>query len=202
MVFYLLAVLGALTALVLGLLLAFAVLAWFSQPVRYSVAGEDLQRFFSSWGMALGDRGKIIVRQAKTDRSIQFVKRAYNARADLLVLRCRNADETRKYFESVRSALAATGSDVKIELTPRGRPRAALIEFNVEDPLMPSAAAHAARVALSAMGAPVEGPFELFCQGSHRADYQPGSVEVIPWTRGYRAGFRLGRLAARILGRD
>lgn len=89
MLFYLLAALGALTALVLGLFLVFVVLAWFSQPVPYSVPG-----------------------------------------------------------------------------------------------------------------APVEGPFELYCQGSHRADYQPGSVEVIPWTRGYRAGFVLGRLAARILGRD
>ena len=202
MVFYLLATLGALSALVLGLVLVFVVLAWFSQPVPYSVSGDDLQRFFLSWGVALGDRGKIIVRQAKTDRSIQFVKRDYKTRTDRLVLRCRNADETRKYFESVRSALEATGNDVKIELTPRGKPRAALVEFNVEDPLMPSAAAHAARVALSAMGASVEGPFELYCQGSHRADYQAGSVEVIPWTRGYRAGFRLGRLAARVLGRD
>ena len=202
MVFYILAALGALTALVLGLILVIVLLAWFSEPVPYSVPGHDLQRFFSSWGIALGDRGKIIVRQAKTDRSIQFVKRDYKARADQLVLRCRNADETRKYFESVRSALEAMGNDVKIELTPRGKPRAALLAFNVEDPLMPSAAAHATRVALSAMGAPVEGPFELYCQGSHRADYQPGSVDVIPWTRGYRAGVRLGRLAARVLGRD
>jgi hypothetical protein len=151
MAFYLLAALGALTALVLGIILVFVVLAWFSQPVPYSVAGDDLQRFLASWGMALGDRGKIIVRQTKTDRSIQFVKRDYKARADRLVLRCRNADETRKYFESVRTALEATGNDVRIELTPRGKPRAALLEFNVEDPLMPSAAAHAARVALSAM---------------------------------------------------
>jgi hypothetical protein len=118
MVFYLLATLGALTALVLGLVLVFVVLAWFSQPVPYSVSGDDLQRFFSSWGVALGDRGKIIVRQAQTDQSIQFVKRDYKTRTDRLVLRCRNADETRKYFESVRSALEATGNDVKIELTP------------------------------------------------------------------------------------
>ena len=202
MVFYILAALGALAVLVLCLILVFVVLAWFSEPVPYSVPGHDLQRFFSSWGIALGDRGKITVRQPKTDRSIQFVKRDYKTRADQLVLRCRNADETRKYFESVRSALEATGNDVKIELTPGGKPRAALLEFNVEAPLMPSAAAHAARVALSAMGAPVEGPFELHCQGSHRPDHEPGSVEVIPWTRGYRAGFRLGRLAARVLGRD
>ena len=191
-----------LTVLVLGLVLVFVVLSWFSQPVPYSVSGGDLQRFLSSWGIALGDRGKIVVRQPKTDRSVQFVKRDYKARVDKLVLRCRNADETRKYFESVRSALESTGNDLKIELTPRGKPRAVLVEFNVEDPLMPSAAAHAARVALSAMGAPVDGPFELYCQGAHRPDYQRGSVEVIPWTRGYRAGFRLGRLAARVLGRD
>lgn len=202
MVFYLLAALGALTVLVLGLVLVFVALASFSQPVPYSVSGKDLPRFLSSWGIALGDRGKIVVRQPKADRSIQFVKRVYKARPDQLVLRCRSADETRKYFESVRSALESTGNDLKIELTPRGMPRAALVEFDVEDPLMPSAAAHTARVALNAMGAPVEGPFELYCQGSHRADYQPGSVEVIPWTRGYRAGFGLGRLAARVLGRD
>ena len=96
MVVYLLAALGALTFLVFGLVLVFVVLAWFSQPVPYSVSGDDLQRFFSSWDIALGDGGKIIVRQEKTDRSIQFVKRDYKGRADKLVLRCRNADETRK----------------------------------------------------------------------------------------------------------
>lgn len=83
MLFYVLAALGAVTALVLGLLLLFVALAWFSQPVPYSVSGDDLQRFFLSWGVALGDRGKIIVRQAETDRSIQFVKRDYKMEAPL-----------------------------------------------------------------------------------------------------------------------
>jgi hypothetical protein len=202
MVISLLAALGAVAALVVGLVLLLVLRAWFSQPIPYSVPAEDLRRFFSSWGIALGDRGKIIVRQPDTDRSIQFVKRDYKTRADQLVLRVRNADESRKYFASVRSALEAAGTDVKIELTPRGKTRAALVEFSVDDPMMPSAAADAARVALCAMGAPVEGPFEVRCQGAHRADHQPGSAEVIPWTRGYGAGFRLGRLAARILGRD
>jgi hypothetical protein len=50
MVFCVLAVLGALTA-VLGLILLFVVLAWFSQPVPYAVPGHDLQRFFASWGL-------------------------------------------------------------------------------------------------------------------------------------------------------
>ena len=85
MVFYILAALGASTVLVLVLILVFVLLAWFREPVPHSVPGHDLQRFLSSWGIALGDRGKIIVRQAKTDRSIQFVKRDYKTRADQLV---------------------------------------------------------------------------------------------------------------------
>jgi hypothetical protein len=202
MLLYVLAVLGAVTVLILGLILLFILLAWVSAPVPYSVSGADLQRFFASWGIALGDRGKIVVRQPNTNRSIQLIKRVYKTRGDQLVLRCRNADETRKHFQAVRSALEATANDVKIEWTPRGKPRAVLVEFSVDDPLMPSATAHVARIAMSAIGAPVDGPFELLCEGSHRSDYQPGSVEVIPWTRGYRAGVRLGRMAARVLGRD
>jgi hypothetical protein len=87
-------------------------------------------------------------------------------------------------------------------MTRKGKPRAALIEFPIDDPHMPMAAAHAARLVLTAMGAPTDGPYELYCEGSHRPDYTLGSVEVIPWTRGYRSGFQMGRLIRRVFGRD
>ena len=80
--------------------------------------------------------------------------------------------------------------------------RAIVIAFPLgDDPLPLAAAAHTARLALTAMGAPADGPVEMRCLASHRPDYVRGSVEVIPWTRGYRAGMRVGRVVHRLLGR-
>jgi hypothetical protein len=199
---YVLAGLGAFFLLLVAVVFALTLLGWLNQPVPYLAQSDQLQRFFSSWGAALGDRGKIVVREPSSDRQVHFIKRLYKSRGDQLVLRCRNADESRKYFEAVRSALQAAAIDFETELTPKGKPRAVVIEFPTEDPLMPSAATHAARLVLTAMGAPTDGPYELFCEGSNRPDYTPGSVEVIPWTRGYRSGFQAGRLIRRVLGRD
>lgn len=196
---YVLAGVGAFALLLIAVVVLFG---WFGQPVVYLARGDQLQRFISSWGAALGDRGRIVVREPHTDRQVHFIKRLYRSRTGQLVLRSRNADETRKYFEAVKSALQEAAIDFEIELTPKGKPRAVVIAFAVEDPLTPSAAAHVARLVLTAMGAPMGGPFELFCEGSHRPDYTPGSVEVIPWTRGYRSGFQVGRLLRRVLGRD
>jgi hypothetical protein len=199
---YVLAGIGAFALLLIGVVVALTLFGWLSQPVPYVARGDQVQRFIWSWGLALGDRGKIVVREPHTHRQVHFIKRLYKSRSDQLVLRCSNADESRKYFEVVRSALREAAIDFETELTPKGKPRAVLIEFTVDDPLMPSAATHAARLMLTAMGAPTDGPFELLCEGSHRPDYTPGSVEVIPWTRGYRSGFHVGRLVRRMLGRD
>jgi hypothetical protein len=134
-VLYFMATIGALTVLVSGLAFALVFLNWLSQPIPYLVLSGEMQQFFASWGRALGDRGKIVVRQPNTDRSLLFLKREFKARGDCLVLRVRNADQTRKYFDAVRSAFASAGTDVRVELTPTGKPRTLLLEFSVDDPL-------------------------------------------------------------------
>ena len=129
-----------------------------------------------------------------------FIKRQYRTIGERLVFKVRTAQKGRRHFENVKAALSTTGIAFEVEQTPAGRPRAIVIPFPLGDPLMPSSAAHAARVVLAAMGAPDDGPFEIKCIGSHRPDYVRGSVEVIPWTRGYRAGFHLGQLIRRLWG--
>ena len=203
MLVYILAVIGALTVVLVVLILVLMFFGWLGQPVSYLVGPDEIQRYLRSWGAAIADGGRIVVRQPETDRSIMFIKRQYKRSGEQLLFRFRNADGGRKYFSQVESAFTTAGIGHQIERTPSGRPRAIVIPFPFgDDPLALSGAAHASRLALGAMGAPSEGPFELTCTGSHRPDYVRGSVDVIPWTRGYRAGFRFGDVLGRLFGRS
>jgi hypothetical protein len=198
MLLYIFAAIGALTFIAVVLVLILMFFGWLGQSVAYVVRPDEIQRYLASWGRAIADGGNIQVGQPDTDRAVTFVKRQYKKIGDRLVFRLRNADEARPHFKQVTSALARAGIPFEVERTPTGRTRAIVIPFAVDDPLMPSAAAHSARVALAAMGSPADGLFEMKCTGSHRQDYLRGSVEVIPWTRGYRAGFQVGRLVDRL----
>jgi hypothetical protein len=202
MVLYILAAIGALTVSVGLLILILIFFGWLGQPVSYFVGPDEIQRYLRSWGGAIADGGKIVVRQPNTDRSIMFVKRQYKKSGERLVFRFRNSDGGRKYFALVASAFADAGLHYDLERTPTGRARALVIPFRfADDPLELSGAAHATRLALGTMGAPSDGPFELTCTGSHRPGYVRGSVDAIPRTRGYLAGFRLGDVLGRLFGR-
>jgi hypothetical protein len=202
MLLYILAAIGALTVAVALLIVVLMIFGWLEQPVSYLARSEEIQRYLRSWGNAIGDGGRIQARQPGTDRSVMFVKRHFKRAGDQLVFRFRNADAGRRYFAQVECALSKAGISFEMERTPAGRPRAIVIPFPVgDDPLPLAAGAHAARVALVAMGASEEGPFEMTCTGSHRSDYVRGSVDVIPWTRGYRAGFSVGQVVNRLFGR-
>lgn len=198
MLLYILAGIGVITLLFLLLVLVLLLFGWMGQPVRYRVAADELQRYLASWGHAIADGGKIRVCRPGTDCFVTYVKQQRKGTGDSLVFRLRNADATRPYFESVRSALSAANIPFDVERTARGKPRAMVIGFRLGDPLMLSSAAHVARVTLATMGAEADGPFEMTCLGTHRPDYVRGAVEVIPWTRGYRAGYLTGQFVARL----
>ena len=189
-------------------LMALATLAWISRPIIYSgIPFEGIQQFLSSWGRGLDERGKIVVRAEGAAGSVQLVKHRYKARSDLLNLRCRNADESRAHFQSVAPALIEAGIHFETELTKkRRRVRALCIPFEVNDPLAPAAAAHAARVILAAMGGRPSGPYSVYYEGRFRRDLNPGDVQFIPPTKSAKAGFSMGRLLGRlvalILGRQ
>jgi hypothetical protein len=198
MVLYLLASIGALALLVVLLVTGLTGYRWLGGPITYLARADELPRFLSSWGSAIAAGGRILVRQPGTDGSVVFIKRRYKRVGEQLVFRYRNADASRRHFENVKSALRAAGIGFEIELTPRGRSRAILVPFAISDPFMLSGAAHAARIALSAMGASNDGIYELQCEGSRRPDYVQGSVEMIPWTRAHRAGYRVGQFVGRL----
>jgi hypothetical protein len=202
MLLYILAAIGALSVAIVLVIMVLMFFGWLAQPVSYLVRSEEIQRHLLSWGHAIGDGGRIQVRQPGTDHSVMFVKRHFKRTGDCLVFRFRNAGAGRSHFAQVGSALSKGGISFEMERTPSGRPRAIVIPFPVgDDPLPLAAGAHAARVALAAMGASEEGPFEMTCTGSQRSDYVRGSVDAIPWTRGHRAGFTVGQVVNRLLGR-
>jgi hypothetical protein len=202
MVLYILAGIGAVTVIILVLALVLLFFGWLGQPVSYLVRADEMQRYLVSWGRAIAEGGRIQVGQPQSDRSVTFVKRHYKKAGEQLVFRFRNAEDGRRYFEQVESAFSTAIIPFEVERTPTGRRRAIVIPFPLEDPLMVSAAAHASQVALVAMGAPGEGPFELKCTGAHRPDYVRGASDFIPWTRGHRAGFRVAQVLSRLLGRS
>lgn len=203
MLLYILAAIGAVTVSLVLLILILMFFGWLGRPVSYFVGPDEIQRYLRSWGSAIAEGGRIVVRQPNTDRSIVFIKRQSRRSGEHLVLRFRNADTGRKYFSQVEAAFTNAGISYNLERTPTGRPRAIVIAFPFsDDPLALSSAVHATRLALCAMGAPSDGPFELTCTGSHRPGYVQGSGDVIPWTRGYRVGFRLGDVLGRLFGRS
>ena len=202
MLIYFLAVIGALTVTAVCLILILIVFGWLNQPVNYLVGPDEIQRYLRSWGSAIADGGRILVRQPGMDPSISFVRRRKKRSGEHLVFRFRNADAGREHFHAVESALTRAGIGFDMERTPTGRPRAIVIPFSFgNDPLTLTAAAHATRVALCAMGTPEDGPFEMICSATRRPDYEGGSADVIPWTRAHRLGFVLGQAFRRLMGR-
>ena len=184
----------------MALILILVLFGWLERPAPYAVRSDEIQRFLGSWGRALADGGRITLSEPGTTRAVVFLKKKRKA-GGFLVLRIRNQDAVRPHFKSVAAAFSNAGIAFDIERTPTGRDRAIAVSFAVGDALMPSAAAHAARMALTVMGTPEEGPFELLGTGSYRRDYVSGSDEVIPWSRGYSAGYRFGRLLRRLWSR-
>lgn len=204
MTLYILASIGVLAVLVICLVLVVGLLGgWMAQPVSYTARPEDVQRYLKSWGAAIADGGRIEVRHSASGGLVTFVKRRRKKTGDALLLKVRDSDSERLRLRHVELAFAADGIGFNLERTPAGRPRAISVPFQLgSDPVSMSAAGHAARVALNAMGAPDEGPYELTCHASHRPDYVHGSVDVIPWTRGYRLGFVVGQVMSRVTGRS
>lgn len=129
MLVYTLAAIGALTVVLVVFILIMMFFGWLGQPIGYLVGRDEIQRCLRSWGAAIADGGRIVVRQPDTDRSILFIKRQYKRSGEELVFRFRNADGGRKYFSQVESALTTAGIGHQIERTPSGRPRAIVISF-------------------------------------------------------------------------
>jgi hypothetical protein len=109
MVLYLLATIGALALLVILLVISLIGYRWVGGPVTYLARADELPRFLSSWGSAVATGGRILVRQPGTNGSVVFIKRHYKGVGGQLVFRYRNADESRRHFENVKSALGAAG---------------------------------------------------------------------------------------------
>jgi hypothetical protein len=91
MLLYILAAIGALTVTVVLLIVILMFFGWLGQPVSYLVGPDEIQRYLRSWGSAIAEGGRILVRQPNTDRSVMFVKRQYKRSGEQLVFRFRNA---------------------------------------------------------------------------------------------------------------
>ncbi len=180
-------------------------LQWFYSPAQYhGISFEELQRFFSDWAAHVGERRDILVGSPSVPNLIQFRKKQYKTRPDLLLFRFRNADASKPYFDAVVSALKRENLKFQIELTKKRRaPRAAVVELDASDALLPSAAAHLCKVTLAAVGHPPESGASVCCTGL-KPDFDHAAQQIIPVTRadytGWRLGFLLGAAVRSIRG--
>jgi hypothetical protein len=88
MILYILAALGVLFLLLCACIAWWNVMMWYGQSVPYEASRRDLQRYLASWGVALGDGGRIVVKDTGSGLTVRFEKRLYKNRADALLLRC------------------------------------------------------------------------------------------------------------------
>ncbi len=176
-------------------------LRWYVAPAEYhGVSFQELQRYFASWVTHVGERRDILVGTPDIPNLIQFRKKDYKTRPDLLLFRFRNADQSKQYFSGVVAAFEQQEVAFHIEKTRKRRaPRAAIVELDTSDVLLPSAAAHLCRVALSATEHSEESGVSVCCTGLH-PDFDPRVQRVIPTTRGEYAGWRLGYLIGSAVG--
>jgi hypothetical protein len=182
-----------LTGIVLILCGLYIYSIWSRDPAVYhGVAFEDLQRFFSSWVEHVAERQDIMVGTPREPYLIQFRKRHYKTRPDLLLFRFRNGGQSKQYFSKVVTTFERNEIAFNMELTPRRRaPRAMMVELDASDPMLPSAAVYLCRVTFSAIGHLERTGVSVFCTGLGR-EFNPGGHNIIPTTRGWRAGWRFG----------
>jgi hypothetical protein len=153
---------------------------WASRPIVYDVASPaEVGPFIYSWGQWLDERGRIIVRHPASAGEVEFRKRRYRTRPDLLLFRCRNADGGRKIFDRVRASFDGAGIAYEVERTSkRGLPRALVVPLEASDLLTPKTAERLVAVTFGAEG----GRFQLSCEGPIRSDSDSPPVELMPYT--------------------
>ena len=202
---YVAAVLLVLVLAVLTIVLRAQLNVWGGRPVAYS--GLDLDQvsdYVRSWGPWLEERGRIVIRHPQTKVEVELRKHRFATRPDALVLRVRNADANKPYFDVIRSALEATRTSYELETTAKKHsPRAIAIPMVAGDVHTPAAARNVVEQVFAAVG--LRGPgFVVHAEGAMRKVPDTPAVPLIPWRQdvrtGYLLGERLGRAVKRIFG--
>jgi hypothetical protein len=171
---------------------------WAVRPVLYRLNSPgEIERFVRSWGEWLEERGRIIVQFADTE--VEFRKKRYKSRPDLLVFRVRNAVGMRKHFDRVRDAFDASALHYELERTTKRRdPRAIAVRLAMPDMFTPVAGVRLVDAAFRAFSPEGEFSGDIWCEGRMRSGVDVPSTELIPWCQAHRlgrvVGARLGRL--------
>lgn len=148
----------------------------------------------ASWFAWLGDRAAVTIAPAGDPLSAELRIRRWKSRADRVLFRWRNADETRESFASVRAWFEADRTPFELELTPKTKqPRALVIALAAEDVFTPAAAVGLANRAFAAAGLRPPRRYDLTCTGDVlREGARP--VALVPQDPAYQAGQSLGRV--------
>ena len=148
----------------------------------------------ASWFAWLGDRAAVTIAPAGEPLSAELRIRRWKSRADRVLFRWRNADETRESFARVREWFEADRSAFELELTPKSKqPRALVIALAAEDVFTPAAVVGLANRAFAAAGVRPPRRYDLTCTGAVlREGTRP--VTLVPEDPAYEAGRSLGRV--------
>ena len=195
--------------LAIGALVVFAALValaqfnlWAQRPVVYDkLPLAEVAPLIRSWGPWLAEHARIVVQHHGTEAEVEFRKRRFSTRPDLLLFRVRNADATKAHFPAIRRALETASAQYDVELTKKRRAlRAITVALIAEDVHTPAAACRLLSTAFGAVGADGNG-FRIHCDGRMRRRPDAPSILLIPWRHDFAAGFRLGKVIGRLRAR-
>ena len=174
---------------------------WGSRPAVYGDLSLDkVVEYVHSWAPWL-ESGRIVVTHRDVSAEAELRKRRFASMPDVVVFRVRNADATRRHFQTIRSALDNSGVVYELELTRKTKQaRAIAIELVAEDIHTPAAARKLLERIFPAVGASGTS-FSVYVDGTMRIAPDVPNVRLIPWRQDHRTGFRLGAAFGRALRR-
>lgn len=142
------------------------------------VSKEHALACIREWVPVLADRGKIQLWVSGRDEYVEFVKRCWKTRRDLLIFRYRNADATRESFTYVREHFDELGIDYQLALTKKTkRPRAIEVTLDPYDQCTPQAALWLVAEAFGSLLDDLSS-FDVSCTGEVKSDADNVAVDV------------------------
>jgi len=171
---------------------------WAGQPVVHAnLALDQLAPLVRSWAPWLEERGRIVVRQVRTDAEVELRKHRFSTRPDAIVFRIRNADSNKKHFTAIRGALDAARVPYELKTTrKKGEARAIEVPLAADDVHTPAAALKLVQDVFKESAG-----YQIHCEGRMRRPPDVPQVPLVPWRRDYAAGAWLGQRVGRAMRR-
>jgi hypothetical protein len=151
----------------------------------------DLQRYITYAAKALADGGWVHVQVDGFNAPIGLKKNVLK-RGSTLIVRVSSGEHSREAVQAVADSLKKENIEYRLTYSRKRRlPRWSDVEFQIDDPLMPSACTHVIKKMSQALGATGD-KYTVTLGGPFASGFPPTDGEVIPHSKSTTLGFNLG----------